>query len=423
VSRSISFPAQLMCFFFVASSLISCGTEEVKRGLFATVKRGPLLFSGSFYGELEARESIAIHTPDLSGINSLTVDSVLADGTKVKKGDTVLSFIKGPVADELRDNESELAVAKAEMRRIGETLATERTNLELTLQSRKLEIERAKLNVVVGVNFISKLELAKAKLDLKKAELKLSLAKKALHSFAKKRKAALEVQRLKVAAIQDKVDQKRKNLVAMDIKAPAGGVLFGPHTRLNWVRGKVMPGSVTRGGDKLLEIPDLKAYNVALYLRQRDVGLLKKGDKATVFATMLPDVELEGKVVRKEDFATTRNERLGTKSAEGNLKEVKVIVELTKAPEALRPGGSVRADLKTTLADDVLQLPLAALDQTKKGYQVIMADGKKRLVDIGRSSATHAEIVKGLAVGDKVRIGRHARTTQKPSASRPGRSR
>lgn len=412
-------PTTVAAALFVLSFVVcgACTAKKVDRGIFATVERGPLVFSGSFYGELEARESIAIHTPELSGIGSLTVDTVLADGTKVEKGDTVLTFIKGPVEDELRENESDLAVAKAEMRRVAEGLATERTNLELTRQSMELEVERARLNVVVGINLISKLELAKAKLDLKKAELRLSLAIKAVRSFAKKRAASLEVQQLKVAAIQEKVDQKRKNLAAMDVKAPAGGVIFGPQTRLNWVRGKVMPGSVTRGGDKLLEIPNLAAYNVALYLRQRDVGLLKKGDQAKVFATMLPNVQLKGTVVRKDDFATTRNERLGSKSAEGNLKEITVIVELAKAHQTLRPGGSARADMTTVLADDVLHLPLAALEQTKKGYQVVMADGKTREVSIGRSSATHAEVVKGLKAGDRVTVG-NKRPARKRSKGR-----
>lgn len=224
-----------------------CGAqaeEEAQQIPLVEVTQGPLVYHSSFYGELSARESVSIHAPELSGVDFLTVDTLLPDGAQVKKGDVVLSFVRGPLEDELRVKETDLDVAQAELRRVEHNLEQERIELELDVRRKRMAVERAKLFVVEGVNLISRLELEKYQLDVDKAQLELNLAQKALATFSKKRATALEVQRLKVTAAQRQVDERKENLAQMDIKAPADGVLYGPYTRLNWVRGKAASGSV-----------------------------------------------------------------------------------------------------------------------------------------------------------------------------------
>ena len=366
------------------------------------VERGDLRFARSFHGELVARKSIAIHTPELPGVWQLTVEWVATDGTKVKKDDVVLTFETGLLADELMDLESQLALAKAELRRLQQTHARTRLDLALAVRRSKLDVERAKLNVISGVNLISKVELEKAKIDLQQARLGLNLAEKSLQTFAKERAAALEVQRLKTESIEEKAQQKRAQMAAAKVRSPASGVLFAPYTRLNWVRGKAAAGSVTRPGDKILEIPNLDTFNVEIFVRQRDASLLRKGDRATVRPTVLPDRQLEATVVEKDDFAATRNERMGTRESAGQLKEVRIVLELAQSLPELRPGGTVRADVTSTVAKGVLTIPLLALEDRPDGYRAALTDGRRVEVKIGKVSATHAEVLSGLKEGEKV---------------------
>lgn len=381
-----------------------CGETHGAAPLVVRVKKGDLLFSGSYYGELVARKSVSIFTPQLSDTFSVTVDTVLEDGTPVKKGDTVLSFVKGPIEDELRSEKADLLVAEAELRREKERLAKEKIDLTLEVERRQMAVNRAELEVVEGVNFISPLELKKAKLDLAKAQVELKLAQKALAAFAQKEEAAMQVQRLKVQAIQTKVNDKIKQIELLDVKAPIDGVIYGPYTQLNYVPGKVASGSVARPGDKLLEIPDLRAFDAKLFIRQRDATLINVGDSALIFVTVLPDRAINAKVVRKETFASTRNERLGTKNPAGNLKEIAVSVELEETIPELRPGGTVRADIQSTIARQALLLPLAALREEKKVYFVLTAEGIKKEVKLGKSSLTQVEILGGLHEGDEVQL-------------------
>ena len=400
VHRQHLFSCALL-FALVALSA-ACDEEETSNEVTATVKRGALVFSGSYYGELDAKESVAIHAPELTGINSLTVDTVLEDGATVKEGDVVLTFVAAPTEDELRSQKADLAVAEAEMRREELALQKERVDLQLEVKRRQKALERARLYVVEGVNLISQLELDKYKLDVERAELELQLAEKALRTFAQKRDAALEVQRLKVEDIREKVEVAQKQLGLMEVKAPSPGVLFAPYTRLNWVRGKVEPGKVCRSGDKLLELPDLSAFVTNLYVRQGDAGLLSAGSEATIYPAAVPGRAIKGRISKKETFATTRNERLGTENAEGNLKEVLVVVELDESLPQLRPGGTARADIEAKLLDDALLVPLAAVVDKGRETFVVLSGGEEKKVKLGKSNTIYAEVLEGLEDGDVV---------------------
>ena len=390
----------------VAALLGGCtaDSEEVAP-LTASVTRGPLIFSASYFGDLRARKSEKILAPELKGVRTVTVQSVVADGTVVKKGDEVLRFETASVIDDRRTKETELRIAEADMRRVSEGLTKERINLDLEVQRNQLRVQRAELDVVEGVEFISKVQLAQAKLGVQSAELELQLAKKARSSFAKKRAAALEVQRLKVEAIAEKLERVESNLKLLVLHAPADGVVYGPITRLNWNRGqKVAAGSVAQANDVLLEIPDLTAFDVEIYVRQRDATLLSVDDVAEVYPTILPGVAMKAKVTKKDSFSMTRNERLNTKTSAGNLRELKITFALEATHPDLRPGGSVRVDVKARLLEDALLVPLAALTPLDEDYTVTRADGGQRRVRIGRSTTSHAEVVEGLDENDVVRL-------------------
>lgn len=385
-------------------ALTACGEKApVEPGaLTVTVERGDLGFQSSYYGEIEARNSHPIMAPELRGIWQVTIESVMPDGSRVKQGDTVLSFARGTFEEDLRDRAADLAVAEASFLKAKEQLTDEAVGRGLSIQRAEMDVELARLNVVEGVNLISKLDLEKAQVELSRAQLNLELKRKELASFERKRAATLQVEKLKVEAAQQKVNDTKAQLAVIDVKAPADGVLYAPYTRLNWQMTKAAPGVVARPGDKILEIPELDLFNVSIYVRQRDATLLKVGDEAKVVPTMFPDQTLSGKVVSKEEFATTRNARTGTSTEQGNLKEVRVVLELAKTDVPLRPGGTVRADVSTVLAKDVLLVPLAGLTEGPGGYTATKADGSVVKVKVGQTSTTHAQILEGLSAGDVV---------------------
>ncbi len=372
-------------------------------------ERGALEFVGVYHGELSAAESVDVHVPEIPQTYQVTVDSVLEDGARVEKDDVLLTFVKETLELDLRDDAEKLEVAKAERRKVLQGLEKERIDLSLEVQRKELALERAKLQVVEGVNLISKLELDKAKLDVQKAELELQLAQKALKTFQKKKATALKIEDLKIAAAERSVQERESGLELIEIRAPVSGVVYAPYTRLNWQRTKVAPGVVARPGDKILEIPDLSKYHVSVYVRQRDAALLDEGDEAIIQPLIMPERQIKGRVIKKEEFATTRNERLGTETAAGGLKEYLVKVEMDEAPEALRPGNSAQVSITSTLEEDALLLPVMYVERVQGDedvWQVELASGEKRRIKLGRTNLTHVQILEGLEQGDEVVLPR-----------------
>ncbi len=412
-------PPHTMRLIAIASlcALIACETgDSVDDTPTAEVTRGPLRFEGTYYGELVAAKRVDLHVPSLVDTYQLTVDSVLPDGAEVKQGDVVLTFVRESIELDLRDDLERLEIARAERMKVAQQLDKERIDLALQVQREELALERAQLQVVEGVNLISKLELEKAQLDVDKARLELELAQKALRTFEQKRAAALKVEDIKVEAAERKVNNKQQGLEQVELRAPVDGVLYAPYTRINWQRTKVAPGVVARGGDKVLEIPDLSRYHAHLHLRQRDAALISEGDEATIAPLILPDQPISGKVIKKDAFATTRNERLGTETSAGNLKEVLITVELDEAPPQLRPGNSARVVLRSTLAEEATLLPIgAATRRDDNTWAVRMSDGTERPVTLGRTNLSHVEVLDGLKPGERVRSSAADAETNTPA--------
>lgn len=393
--------------------MVGCQKEEPQAAPTATVTQGALTFRGIYYGELEAAESVAVHVPDTPDTYQLTVDTVLPDGTRVKKGDVILSFVRETLEMDLRDVLEAKEVSLAERRKVAQQLDKERIDLDLEVKRKKLALERARLQVVEGVNLISKLELDKAKIDVEKAELELLLSQKALKTFEQKRAAALKVEDLKLGAAQRKVDAKQEGLDLVEVKAPIDGVIYAPYTRLNWQRTKVAPGIVARPGDKILELPDFSKYHVQVYVRQRDAALIKVGDRARVTPLILPNKVIEAEVIKKDDFATTRNERLETETPAGSLKEYLITLSLSEAPEQLRPGNSARVEIIAQLNESALLLPIIyARKQEDESWSVTRDDGTTQKVELGQTNLTHVEVLKGLSLNDRVTLPADAPPTK-----------
>ena len=97
--------------------LTACkGTKADPNAITVDVTKGDLIFATSFYGEIESKESHPIFVPEFRNTWQITVETVVPDGTHVKKGDVVLGFAKGTFEEDLREKVSELAVAEANER-------------------------------------------------------------------------------------------------------------------------------------------------------------------------------------------------------------------------------------------------------------------------------------------------------------------
>lgn len=359
--------------------------------------RGELIATQSFQGELSPKKTTPIVVPKVPKVDVFTIKTILSDGATVKKGDVVATFDTTEIEDNLRSAESELRVAEASRAKVEHALATERIGLELEVKRRQMAVEEAKLRLVEGVNLISELERKKAQVNLESAGVELVLARSALEAFAKKRATSLVVEDVKIATAKTTLEDTRAALQRLTLRAPEDGVIYRPYVQMNFTRAKAEPGRVCRASDKILELPDLSTFEIILQVRPRDAARFAVGDVAKVYLAAEPNRAVPAKVAKKESFATTRNERYGTKTPEGNLKEIAITLELGEQLPGMRPGGTVRAEVQSSLAKDVAIVPLLAVDEEGETRFVTLAGGERRTVVLGATTATHGEVKEGLS--------------------------
>ncbi len=391
---------QIISFTLIFSSL-ACDQNIVSKneGVF-TLKKAPLVYRSVWPGEFVARKTKNIFAPEIGG-ESLTVASVLEDGHKVKAGDLVLQFDDTIMKQEILLEKFEEKKAQASLDKTREELNIRQINLEASVKTNLILLKQAKIKKTMSGSLVSKLDAQKLLLDIEKLNKELESSKKALETFKEERQASYKIKELELSSVQKKLKEKQDHLKKMKVQAPVDGVLYAPYTQLNFTLSKVAIGSVVRPGDKILEIPDLSSYNLLIHLRQKDANLLKLADQVTVYPSIDPKRALQAKVIRKQDFGVSYNERLGLKNDYGTFKEFEFTLEVQGDTKDIRPGNTARVEVELLLKKEALVIPLAYLRETKSGHEVYLNQEKTKTqkVSLGQMSSSHAEVLHGLSEG------------------------
>jgi len=177
------------------------------------------------------------------------------------------------------------------------------------------------------------------------------------------------------------------------VRAPAGGRVL-----------KVLRKSegVVGAGEPLLEIGDARALEVAVEVLSADAVRIAPGTRV-LFERWGGPVPLEGRVRVVEPTAFTKVSALGVEE-----QRVRVIAGITSPRqlwERLGDGYRVEASFILWEGEDVLQVPASALFRYQQGWAVFVEEGafaRRRLVQVDHRNGLAAEILSGLAEGERV---------------------
>lgn len=374
----------------------------------AKARRGRCHETVQAQGELRAASTVSIHAPEMEE-HYLTVKSVLDNGTAVRKGDVVMEFDDNLYQLALKAAQQEVALKQAQRELTRFQLDDELIRADLEIKRREIAVAKAETEIVRDQTITSPVEQKKAQLSVQLAQLEVSQAKALRAELDKKKLISLKVKDLEVAEAQRKVDDAKRSLEKIVVRAPRDGVIYKPFVRLNNEKGRVERNKVVRPGDKLLELPSSGGFEGQCYLPGADVRWIKPGDAAAVALTVHPQTPFAAKVVRKDPYPMTRNERLGRDDAEGHLKEFEVVIALDGSDPAFRAGLTFTASIDVTLAEDAVYVPRAAVhtDADRSTWVQVEANGRTARVPVTMGAAGYAWAVieKGLSEGQSVVIG------------------
>ena len=276
-------------------------------------------------------------------------------------------------------------------------------------QSAQASLKSQKANLKTVLNELERKEDLFEKGHISKAELE------EVQSRAEAARSQLKQARASVEQAEDALDKT-------SLEAPIAGII----TDLRKEAGEMALGSQFTQ-DVILIISDMSSMEVVIEVDETDIIDVNVGDSCKIELDALPDKEYQGLVKEIAHSATIQNQ--GTQEQITNFE---VTVQVLDVDKRFRPGMSATVDIVTAVRENVPAIPIQALtirdisaDTTKKEKKkekevVFIAEemneeqggslfkpgtkykAKVRPVEIGISSDTHFEILKGLNQGEEI---------------------
>ncbi|MBY0273530.1 MAG: efflux RND transporter periplasmic adaptor subunit [Alphaproteobacteria bacterium] len=177
----------------------------------------------------------------------------------------------------------------------------------------------------------------------------------------------------------------KEKLEKTKIRAPFDGALS---------ERQVGKGSYVTEGDALVRIQDITPIRLKFTIPQKEIPLIKVGDKVLATTDVYPEVIFAGTVEAIEP------------AVDESSRSVMIFATFPNEDKKLIPGLYACAELKTTLnTKNSLFVPEQALVIRPTGNYVYKQSGNKAIltkVTLGQRTADQAEILSGLVRGDSI---------------------
>lgn len=309
--------------------------------------------SGKVYPEVEVKIS-----PDISGeITELTVE----EGDSVRKGQ-VLARIYADIYALQRDEAAS---------RVSQSSASVE-NSRAALEALRASYNQAKINYdrnkkLFDDKVISRAELEQFETSYKSAQANLSAAEQGLRGL-----------QAGVKGTQVSLSRANKDLSRTTLVAPMDGVI----SSLKVKKGERVAGNSFNVGTEMMTVADMSVLEVRVDVGENDIVKISIGDSADVEVDAYNNRKFKG-VVTKIASSTKGAAALAAASNDVTNYEVRIRLDkssyedLAKLPFPFRPGMNATADIKTTTVQNVLSVPINAVNARVKGSDQSLDEKKK----------------------------------------------
>lgn len=340
-------------------------------------------------------------TADLYAKTSGYVATVSVDiGSRVKKGDTLLTIDVPEMGDELRQAQAVLAAERAQIEALTAQVSqaqamvsTAQANLKRAAAQLKLsQLTRDRQETLWKQDAISdqlrdetqsQFEIAQAMRDIARA--------KVLNAGAELQaiRANVAVGRSQVAVAEANVTRLETLMNYATITAPSDGVITARYVHPGAFVRSAVEGSAVR----LLTIANVDYIRLVLEIPESDAPLVHIGTKVAIDVKALDLPTIEASITRtalalKADTRTMRAE-----------------VDLDTSDTSLTPGMYAQVAINLQTKEQALVIPSKAIRVHGRKLSVLVADGgvaKAVNITIGYDDGIQAEVLTGLSGDEQI---------------------
>ncbi len=274
---------------------------------------------------------------------------------------------------------------------------------QLTYDNCVLKVQKAE----TALNLFEKYEFPKA------AEESLSKYTEALRELDRTKKGAISKlaqadAKLKSAQAKFSLEEKQlkelyEQLDKCLVRAPRPGlVVYGGGGEIMYWRGEeqIREGATVRERQTVITVPDMRKMCVKVKIHESSIKKVQKGQKVRITADAFPDRKLEGEVTQVGMLPDSENSWLNP-----DMKVYRTTIKITGEHDWIRPGMTAKAEIQVNHLEDVVYVPMQAVNPLEDKKVCYIADGGKpeqREVEAGEFNEAFIEIKKGIQEGERV---------------------
>jgi HlyD family secretion protein len=402
--------------------LVSAG-DTIPTG---TVTRGTLKADLITTGEVKATKTDILAVPPTGA--SLRILTLLPAGTRVSKGETVVTFDPTDQEKTVEEQRSVLREAQLEIARTLANTAARQAQDDLDLLTARFDLRKAELDVQAS-EVRPPLDARKAQLTLEEARNRLAQLEGDRTSRSQSDQAALAVAREKETKANLAIQVATTILSQMVLKASMDGVV-AVKENLNISFGyqgmtlnEYRVGDQVQAGSPIAEVLDLGQLEIGADIDENDRARLAVGQTATLALDALG-----GRVVAAKVSAVggIMPQRFFGPSAAGPSRMFSATLALTGPAADLRPGLTGRVTISGAPQVGVLHVPRGAVFDRDGGTVVFVRGGTVNgftptpVKVLGRTETS--AVVEGVAEGAAIALAdpsRRAGAASTPAATGP----
>jgi RND family efflux transporter MFP subunit len=363
-----------------------------------TVSETPFRRQVTAEGELRAVKSTQVTTP-VRIRRPVKVATLLANGTRVKKDDILVTFDPTDFEAEQREGEAMFGTARNDLDRLDLLSAAVRENLTLDATQAQREYDAARQFATKDPEIFSRFVVIESQIDQDLALRRRDNAESAKTTRGQQAAADRQLTEIERRKAEIKLDGAREGLDSLVIRAPHDGVfVLKPNP---WDGDLVKVGQTVWRGFPIGELPDLSAMEAEIFVLEADAGGLKAGIPVTLIVESDGGRTHKGKIKSVEPLARPRTRGVP-------VQFFSAVVEIEKTDVAvMKPGARVRATLTLEKRDKAIAIPRNALFERKGKRVVFRRDGGAFVpveVTLGSASPGKVIVERGLKAGDVIAL-------------------
>jgi len=370
--------------------------DTVQRSVWADAERGDLVLTVEVNGVLQAVNSTPVGPPQVPDVYDFKIAMMAPEGTDVGAGTPVLGFDTSELERKLLEKRAESESAGKRIEKKVKDAEIARENDELRLAETTSRLRKAALELEVPEELVKSQQLRESRLNFEDAKREIEFLESKLAASRHADEVMLGALRAQKDGADQRVQEILASIEAMSVKAGrAGTVVYAT----SWRDEKKKVGDSAWRGERVLEIPDLRAMKGEGEVDESDAGKLAVGQTVCFRLETHPDIEFEGKIASILSTVSRQSWR-------SPVKVVKLVVEVDATdPRKMRPGMRFRGTIETGRIKNALLVPADAVFPSDAGpvaFRKSAVGYGRRQLTLGARNEKSVEVRSGLDVGDRV---------------------